>query len=192
MNNLKMDIDKARELAKSALSRSRFYHTECVAKAARQLALTHGIDEQKAVVAAYLHDILKERDKGDLLQSLIASDIMNFENIEKIPATWHAYAGGLYVRDELGMDDDIVHAVMYHTAGRAGMSGLEKVIFVADYISEDREFFGVPEVRELAQTSLDKACVAALRNSIVHICKKFKHIDTNSVHAFNELVDKRD
>ena len=187
-----MNIDRAREFAKQALSDGRFYHTECVAKAALQLAQKHGIDGQKAVIAAYLHDILKERDEADLLQRLKASDIINFANIEKSPATWHAYAGGLYVRDELGLDEDIANAVMYHTAGRAGMRGLEKVIFIADYISEDREFLGVPEVRELAQTSLDEACVIALRNSIVHICKKFRHIDINSVEAFNELVDKRD
>ncbi|MCL1887928.1 MAG: HD domain-containing protein, partial [Kiritimatiellaeota bacterium] len=94
------------------------------------MAERYGVDVERAKIAGYLHDILKEHDKEDLLQRLKASDIIEFARIEQSPAIWHAYAGGLYVRDELGLDDDIANAVMYHTAGRKGMSALEKVIFI--------------------------------------------------------------
>jgi putative HD superfamily hydrolase of NAD metabolism len=183
-----MISQQACELARKTLSAQRFYHSECVAEASGNLAEKYGVDVEQARIAGYLHDILKERDPEDLLQRLQGSDIIDFTQIEHSPPIWHAYAGGLYVKEELGLDDDIANAVMYHTAGRKGMSMLEKVVFIGDYISEDREFKGVPEVREIAEHSLEKACVAALRNSIVHLCKKQKHIDINSVYAFNDLI----
>lgn len=182
---------QARGLAKDMLSEARFYHTECVAKAAETLAQRYGEDVEHAKIAAYLHDILKEYSRADLLQRLQASAIIDVAEISKSPAIWHAFAGGLYVKDELGLDDEIADAVMHHTTGRVGMTKLEQIIFVADYISEDRDFRGVPEVRALAETSLDEACIAALRNSIVHLSKNLKHVDVNSVRAFNALVDKR-
>jgi nicotinate-nucleotide adenylyltransferase len=142
-------------------------------------------------VAALLHDVLKETDSGELWKRIKGSAIIDVAGIEHSPATWHAYAGGVYLLDELGLEEDIALAVMYHTAGRAGMSLLEKVVFVADYISPDRDFRGVAEVREAAETSLDEACVLALRNGIAHICRMRKHIDINSVLAFNDLIDNR-
>lgn len=186
-----MTSQQARELAKSTLSDGRIRHTECVAAAAGHLVLKYGGDPERIQLAAFLHDILKENSNADLLQRLRGSDIIDFTQIEHSPAVWHAFAGGLYVRDELGLDADIAAAVMYHTTGRKGMSLLEKIIFLADYISMDREYHGVLEVRKLAENSLEEACIAALRNNIIHICKKQESIDLNSVFAFNDLIDNR-
>lgn len=187
-----LHAEQACSLAKDTLSEARFFHTQCVARMAEYLARKYGEDIEKAKTAAYLHDILKERSQADLLQRMQASGIIDTAQISKSPAIWHAFAGGLYVKDELGLSDEIAGAVAHHTTGRAGMSRLEQIIFLADYISEDRDFRGVPEVRELAETSLDEACRAALRNIIVHVCKNMKHIDVNSVRAFNALVDKQE
>ena len=49
--------EDARELARSFQSDERFYHTECVARAASELARRFGADVEKALTAAYLHDI---------------------------------------------------------------------------------------------------------------------------------------
>ena len=35
----------------------------------------------------------------------------------------------------------MVNAIRYHTTGRAGMSILEKIVFIADYIEPNREQF---------------------------------------------------
>lgn len=183
-----IDLESARQLAEQTLSPRRYHHTACVVKAADELARRYGADPLRAQLAAWMHDILKERDAADLLQRLQGSDIIDFTHIADLPSLWHAYAGGLYAKQELGLDDEIANAVMYHTAGRAGMSTLEKVVFLADYISEDRDFRGADEVRRIAETSLDDACLTALRNGIVHICKMGKSLDVNSVYAFNDFV----
>ena len=40
-------------------------------------------------------------------------------------------------------DEDILQAIKYHTTGRAGMSNLEKIIYISDMIEPSRQFFGV-------------------------------------------------
>ena len=186
-----MTPDEAKKLARQTLSDERFFHSECVVKAAQMLAVRYGADQKKALTAAWLHDILKEEPQERLLQRLHSSDIMQYEEILPNEALWHSYAGGIYVQEELGLDPEIALAVMHHTAGRQGMSLLEKVVFLSDYISEDRDYRGVDEVRELAEHSLDEACLAALSNAIIHVCKLGRHIDINAVRAFNELVKNR-
>ncbi len=188
-----MTVEQARQLAKDTLSAERFYHTECVAKAARQLAEHYGASVERAERAAYLHDILKERDERDLLQMLRGSDIINFTLIEQCPALWHSYAGGIYVLDELGLDAETADAVRYHTAGRPGMTTLEMIVFIADYISEDRDFRGADEVRPIAFESLERAVLAALRNGVIHLFKQSRFVNVSSVEAYNYylLLEKK-
>ncbi len=184
-------VEDAKKLARGMQSDERYHHTECVVAAAEMLAERFGADPARAALAAWLHDILKEQPKALLLQRLEGSDIIDVTQIRDIPALWHSYAGGMYVRDELCLDDEIAAAVSYHTAGRAGMSLLEKVVFLADYISEDRDFRGVEEVRDIAKTDLNAACIAALRNGIIHLCKQQRLIDLNTIRAFNDLCTKQ-
>ncbi len=184
-----MTIKQARELAKNTLSEERFYHTECVAKAAKQLALQFEHDVEQSVVSAYLHDIVKELSLDDLLQMLKSGDIININDLENCCPVWHAFAGGEYVENELLLSKQIADAVRYHTTARINMTRLEKIVYLADYISEDREFRGVAEVREATFESIDKAIALSLRNQICHLAKLGKHINKHSVEAFNFLID---
>ena len=186
-----LSIDKARELAESTLSQKRFHHTQCVAAGARELAERFGCDPEEAELAGWLHDIMKERPEADLLQMIKASGIINFDAPERCPALRHAWAGGIYARQELGLPGSIADAITYHTTGREGMSALEKVVYLADYISADRDFPGVDEVRSLARKSLGRALFAALQNQIQHLAGSGRYIDGNSVAAYNDLLEKR-
>lgn len=186
-----MTCEQARALAKSTLSAERFYHTECVAKAAVELAHRFGENAERAELAALLHDIVKERDKADLLQMMKGSAIIDYVLIEPCPSLYHAFAGGIYVHDELGLDMQIADAVRYHTTGRENMTLLEKVVYLADYISDDRDFGGVDEVRKIAETSLDEAVFIALRNGLMHLFKQYRYANVESVKAYNQLLLNR-
>ena len=64
-------------------------------------------------------------------------------------------------------DEDILNAIRYHTTGRAGMSVLEKIVFIADYIEPNREQFeGLDEARRLAYLDLDMAMRFILEQTI--------------------------
>ena len=57
----------------------------------------------------------------------------------------HSKTGAAIARDVFGVDEEIYLAINWHTTGRAGMSLLEKIIYMADYIEPTRDFEGVEE-----------------------------------------------
>ena len=83
---------------------------------------------------------------------------------------------------------DIFNAIRFHTTARAGMSNLEKVVYLADFISEDRNFGGVDKLRALASLSLNDAVFAGLADTIRDISHINKIIHPNTFNAYNEFV----
>lgn len=78
--------------------------------------------------------------------------------------------------------------VSCHTTGKKHMSVLDKVVFLADYIEPGRNFPGVDEVRETAETDLDKACLLALKNTIVFLVGRGRTVYPDTFHAYNDLL----
>lgn len=178
-------------LLKSKLQPYRLEHSLQVAQSARELAVTYGADVEKAHLAGLLHDIMKDSTEKEQLL-IIGKDGILLTSTEKAnPKLWHAVAGAAYIRAELGiLDEDIRNAILYHTTGRAGMSMLEKVIYVADYISADRTYNGIETMRSLAQTDLESAMLFALKFTIGKLTETGQVIHTNSVECYNELIIK--
>ncbi len=185
-----MTVKEARNIAKDNLSEERFFHTECVAKEARKLADRYREDPERAEIAGYLHDIAKEFPKERLLQMIERSDIIDVDEIEHCFPVWHAYGGGIYAKETLGLDDEIADAISHHTAGCAGMTLLEKIVFLADYISDDRDFKDMDEIRKLAYESLDEAIMDVLSRQVGHLMKYRKYVDINTIRTYNDLLLK--
>ena len=179
-------------LAKQKLSSERFQHTVEVAGSAKLLAEKYGADAEKATLAGLLHDLMKDISKEEQLYIIEKSDIILSYCDKASPKLWHSIAGAAYLRDELKItDEDIFNAVRYHTTGRAGMSLLEKVIYIADYISADRTYSGVEEMRRLAENSLEDAMLFALEFCINKLVETGKVIHPDSVDCYNELIIQR-
>lgn len=68
----------------------------------------------------------------------------------------HAKTGAALARDVFGADDEIYNAILWHTTGKANMTLLEKVIYLADYIEPNRDFDGVEDLRKVVWEDLDK------------------------------------
>ena len=185
-----MNSEEARKLAETTLSKERFYHTECVARAAEALAKRHGADPEAAKLAGYLHDIAKERDKDDLLQMIEGSDIIDFDEIRQCPQVWHAYAGGVWAREELSVSDDIAGAIAHHTTAAASMTKLEMIVFIADFISEDRGYDETYDMRELAFESLESAVLGIVERQVRHIMNSRRYMDINIIRAYNDLIGR--
>ena len=61
---------------------------------------------------------------------------------------WHGPVGAIIARDEFDItDEDTLNAIRFHTTGRAGMSLLEKLIYVSDMIEPGRDFPGVEHIK---------------------------------------------
>lgn len=180
------DYDK---IIRSRLKTARYKHSKNVAKEAVRLAKKYGADPDKAEIAGILHDITKETLPDEQLQIMKNSGII-LDDIERASQKlWHAISGSGYIKTELGItDEDILNAVRYHTTARAGMSVLEKVIFIADFTSEERDYDGVEKMRKAADKSLEDAMIEGLSFSIADLSQRKLTIAADTFMAYNEVV----
>jgi len=188
-----MDLDREALLARvrAQMHDKRYQHTLGVAESARQLALQFGADAQKAELAGLLHDYCKCWPVAKMQEILIRHD-MPKELLQGDKELWHAFAGAIVIQNELGVTDpDIIQAVRYHTTGRVGMTLLEKVICVADYIEPNRDFPGVEMIRALAHKDLDVALATALGGTIQFLIEKQKTVYPLTLLAYNDLVSRK-
>ncbi|MFC4618060.1 bis(5'-nucleosyl)-tetraphosphatase (symmetrical) YqeK [Camelliibacillus cellulosilyticus] len=184
-----MNKEEALKRVKDHLPRRRFEHTLGVAKTAVTLANRFGADPEKAELAAIFHDIAKYFSNDELKQTITAHPELPGHLLNYHPSLWHAPVGAVYVMEQYDIfDQDILNAITYHTTGRSGMSVLEKVVFLADYIEPGRDFPGVNEVRALAEEDLDTAVAKALANTMQFLIGKYQMIYPYTVDAYNDLI----
>jgi len=187
--DMKNDIKEYYELAKSRLSERRYTHSVNVAKAAVKLAVKYGEDVVKAETAGILHDITKEEKTENQLQILKSGGIILDDVSKNSPSLLHAITGMVYSRDALSIkDEDILNAIRYHTTGRANMSLLEKIIFIADFISDERDYDDVDVMRAECEKSLEDGMVYGLGFVIPDLVARKKAIHPDALAAYNELV----
>jgi len=169
----------------------RYQHTLGVAESARQLALRFGADPDKAELAGFLHDYCKCWPVDKMVEILVRHD-MPPELLQGEKELWHSFAGAIVIQSDLGVTDpDIIQAVRYHTTGRVGMTLLEKVVCVADYIEPNRDFPGVGMIRALAEKDLDTALATALGGTIQFLIEKHKTVYPLTLLAYNDLVSRK-
>ena len=101
---------------------------------------------------------------------------------------WHAKSGAEFVKNRLGIDDEeIITAVRYHTTGRADMTLSEKILFIADFISADRVYNGVEEMRERAEISLECAMDMGLSFTITDLVENSNPVHPDTIDAYNDI-----
>ena len=171
------------------LTEKRYVHSIEVSKAAVRLAERYGADVEKARLAGLLHDVMKDAG-GEAQLQIIENSGTILTNVERSSQKlWHGIAGAIFVRDVLKIGDpDIFDAIRYHTTGRAGMSLLEQVVFVADYTSDDREYEDARTVREIAKESLRKAIVAGIAFTVTDLISRGRTVAPDTIDAYNESL----
>jgi|SRR5690625_409962 len=183
-----MKITEAVLLIQSELRTKRFEHSLRVAETAKGLAKLYGVEEYKAELAAILHDYAKDFPTDKLKQLLIeggfSEDLLLYNQ-----ELWHGPVGSYLIMTEHGITDpDILNAVQFHTTGRAEMSKLELIIYVADYIEPGRRFPGLDEVRIIAKKDLLEAAWTVSRNTIQFLLQKNALIYPDTIHGYNDLT----
>ncbi|MCQ2484163.1 MAG: bis(5'-nucleosyl)-tetraphosphatase (symmetrical) YqeK [Clostridia bacterium] len=179
------------ELIRSRLKTARFQHSLNVAQSASELAELYGADSDKAFTAGLLHDVMKNASPEEQFKVMSEAGI-ELTPVERAnPKLWHAMAGAAYIKNVMAIDDaEIISAVRYHTTGRAGMTPLETTVYLADYISAERDYPGVEDMRRLCMVSSDAAVLYALRFGIPDLVKKCQVIHPDSIDLYNEVMIK--
>lgn len=180
-----ISVEQAKRLAKRNLSARRYEHTCNVKKLAVRLAKKHGADEEKAALAALLHDIAKELPKEELLQIFDENAIIAGNAAKHEPPVWHGAAAAILAQTKYGVDDEeILSAVRCHTTGRAGMTKMDKIIYLADMASSERTYPEAEMLRQHAMEDLDKTIIEALGLSIEWLKEKGKTVDEETLVAY--------
>lgn len=172
-------MDKLREAIKKVQDEERFEHTLGVAYTAACLATLNGVNVRKALTAGLLHDCAKCIPSNEKLILCEKYDINVSPIEERNPSLVHAKLGAKLAEEVYGETDaDVLNSIKNHTTGRAGMSTLEKIIFVADYMEPGRDKApNLEEIRKLAFSDIDSALVKILQDTLSYLQNKGGEID---------------
>lgn len=170
--------DRYYEYIKNALPLKRRVHTAGVILTALKLSKKLGVDSKKAELSALLHDLAKYKDAEgykDKIPSDLPSDIV------------HQFLGEYIAREELGVtDEEVLSAIKYHTTGRANMSDLEKVIYIADLLEPSRTFNGVDVLRNEIDKDFNKGFKICLEEIVEFLKQSGKEIYELTLQALKE------
>ncbi len=180
-----------KEILKAKLTEKRYIHSLNVADSAKKLAGLYGGDEDVAYTAGLIHDCCKDTPAGLQLSYMLENGVELNEYELGVAKLYHSICGSVYIKKEFGIDNqDIINAVRYHTTGRKNMSLLEKIIFIADFISDERDYNGVEIMREKALQSLDEAIVEGLSFTIKDLIDQGRIIHPDTLDAYNDALIK--
>lgn len=150
------DYEEAVQKLKSYQTDELFRHSVAVVKRAVDLNSKHhlGQDFKQVFLAALLHDNAKQRPSLDGLcvpQDAIGTPVL------------HQFLGAEKARRDFGIEDkQILDAIRYHTTAKADMTVLQKLIYTADSVSDDRDYEPIITLRRLAVQDFDKGFLALL------------------------------
>ena len=184
-----------KQFLNKCVEEKRAIHSKNTAKEAIKLAKLYGADEEKAYVAALLHDVAKGKCRFGLRNLAKEYDVTIDEYEMRNPELTHGKLGAIMVSRQLGIKDkDILSAIRWHTTGHADMSLLEKVVYISDLIEPGRKFKGVKEIRKLAYKDIDAAMVVALEFIMKFVHSKGFALHPKSIEAyqyFKRLEEKK-
>lgn len=161
-----LPISRLRPVALSYLKHKRIPHVLGTEQEAIRLAERYGADVEKARVAALLHDCTKKLDMESQL-ALCDHYGIELDELEQVSLKLlHSKTGAALARDVFGVDEEIYNAIWWHTTGHAGMTLLEKIIYLADYIEPSRDFPGVDKLRSVCYKDLNEGLLLGLEMTI--------------------------
>ncbi len=184
-----MNFEAYKTAIRGLLGDKRYKHSLCVSRMAVHLAHRYGADEKRAETAGILHDIMKDLPREEQKKLLRKYELPLTEVEQNTPKLWHAILGAEYIRRELGVTDpEILEAVRYHTTGRENMTLLDKILFVADFISDDRDYPGVDEMRKAAKNSLEEAMIDGIAYTVKDLAEAKRPIHPDTIAAYNHTI----
>lgn len=190
-NQISGEFEKYKQIIEPMLTQKRYIHSLAVADEAKRLAIKYGADANKAYLAGLLHDILKTSSDEMQLQTMDKFGIILTDIEKNSKKLWHAISGAAYVKNVLNINDnEIVDAIRYHTTARADMTLLDKILYLADFTSADRDYDDVDVMRKLVDQSMQGALKYALKYTIDDLKEKGAQIHPDTLSAYNQINEK--
>lgn len=185
-----MNREQLIESVRSQMPPQRWTHTVGVMETSVILAERFGADPVKAELAAILHDVCKywrvDEQAQIIRENGLPADLLDYDK-----ELWHAHAGAWIASSRYGViDEEVLDAIRYHTSGCRGMTLLDKVVCLADYMEPGRDFPGVNNIRETAEHNLERALLAGFDGTIRFLLDKGRKIYPLTLEARNGLLEE--
>jgi nicotinate-nucleotide adenylyltransferase len=194
-----LDLEQAKAWLSQQLTAERFEHSLGAMDKAAELAEKFNlpsIEKERAVLAGLLHDAAKLMPASELLNYCDQHQIPLDEMDRKTPQTLHPFVGAEMAREALALEEpEILDAIRFHTTGRAGMSRVEKIVYIADKIEGNtRNPLYVQKVTSSLDFknpySLDFTMLYILDSTIQFLIEKHQAIHPRTIEARNDFVLK--
>lgn len=180
-------IDKLQK----SLTTKRFGHSMRVVDTALKLAKIYNCDLKKTKIAAMLHDCAKCYECDQSLELCQKYNVVLDDQTSKGHQLIHAVLGAKIAEIEYGVDDsEILSAIACHTTGKANMTMLDKIIWLADYIEPARDFEDIDKIRELAYTDINKSILFAFEKTLEFLIAKGKDLHPSTKSAKESIVNE--
>ena len=186
------DLKLLQKHMKEELTEDRFEHTLGVMYTAEALAMRYGIDMNKAAVAGLLHDCAKCIPNNQKIKLCKKHDIEITEMEKKNPSLLHAKLGAYMAKKAYGVtDEEILSAIRWHTTGKADMTMLDIIIYMADYIEPNRDKApNLKEIRKLCFDNIELALYEVLKGTLEYLSSKPDAIDPMTKTSFEYYQNK--
>ena len=176
--------DKYQKYILNKLPERRIIHTANVVVCALKKAKELNLDYEKVRLAATLHDCAKYDDYRDYPEFKLPAAVP--------PPVVHAFLGAYVAEKVLGITDaEILDAIRYHTSGKAEMSTLSKLIFVADMIEKGRDYEGVEILRAEYEKDFESCFRLCLKEEVLHLLHKEQYIYSETLKAYDYYVKEK-
>ncbi len=187
-----MELKKITKLVEKQLDSKRYEHVRSVEFTAAAMAMKFGADVESALIAGILHDCAKNIPNEKKLSICEKNNLPVSDTERANPDLLHGKVGAYLAKTEYEVEDeDILNAITYHTTGRPGMSLLEKIIFVADYIEPLRKPLpDIDNIRRAAFEDIDLAVYLELKNVLTFLDTLEKEVDevTNETFEYYKSI----
>ena len=171
-NRKNLPFEQLKQESLQLHNESRVNHVIGCSETAVELAKVHGANVEDAARAGILHDVTKALSGADQLRLCETYGIIIDDFLRTHTKLLHAPTAAAVAEHVFGENPAVCEAIRWHTSGRANMSTLEKIIYVADYMEPNRDFPGVEELRRLAYSDLDAALLLGLEMTQEHLAQQ--------------------
>ena len=177
---------------KNTLSEKRYLHSVSSMNKAKEIANEYNQDEITAMLTTLAHDIAKEMPEDEQREYAKKNGIEldDFDMMQK--TMLHGKVGADMAKKKYGFTKEMQDAIFYHTTGRANMTILDKIVFLADKSEEGRKEKSADELRRIIETQgLDRAILWDIDYySLPRFIEKQKLIHPESIYARNDIILK--
>ena len=181
----------ALQSAVDALPRGLREHVLRVVEEAQRLAQRHGLDTERAAIAALGHDLARGHTPAELLRQAVEAGLPVSDVEQREPVLLHGALGARLMAERHGIaDEELLAAARHHTTARAGMSARERLVFVADKTEphKARDDAALAQARALADESIDAALRVILDRQVARTVERGWPLHPDTVAARNDLL----